>query len=204
MVTKLKKAIVVHGNDDRGKLGLIHVYAGDGKGKTTASLGLAMRALGNGYRVFMIQFLKSGFTGEVKSAESFSSNFVIEQYGVDAVKNKEEIMKNLKEERAKFVFQPDEMEKEAARLGLKRALEVVKSRKYELVILDEINVALDKGLLSLDDVRKLMDIHDHVELVFTGRDPPAELFQSADYVSVMGRVKHPWQKGIVARKGIEY
>ena len=203
-VTKLKKRIVVKGNDDKSKLGLVHVYTGDGKGKTTASLGLALRALGNGYKVYMIQFLKSGFTGELKSAEQFSSLFDIEQYGVDALTNKEEIMQNLREQKAKFVFQPDELEKEAARIALEKAYAVVKDGKHEMLILDEINVALDKGLIQMDDVKRLIDNHDNIELVFTGRDAPEALYQYADYVSNIQRIKHPWQKGIVARKGIEY
>ena len=203
-VTKLKKRIVVKGNDDKSKLGLVHVYTGDGKGKTTASLGLALRALGNGYKVYMIQFLKSGFTGELKSAEQFSSLFDIEQYGVDALTNKEEIMQNLREQKAKFVFQPDELEKEAARIALEKAYAVVKDGKHEMLILDEINVALDKGLIQMDDVKRLLDNHDNIELVFTGRDAPEALYQYADYVSNIQRIKHPWQKGIIARKGIEY
>ena len=203
-VTKLKKRIVVKGNDDKSKLGLVHVYTGDGKGKTTASLGLALRALGNGYKVYMIQFLKSGFTGELKSAEQFSSLFDIEQYGVDALTNKEEIMQNLREQKAKFVFQPDELEKEAARIALEKAYAVVKDGKHEMLILDEINVALDKGLIQMDDVKRLIDNHDNIELVFTGRDAPEALYQYADYVSNIQRIKHPWQKGIIARKGIEY
>ena len=204
MVTKIKKPIVVQGDDDRSKLGLVHIYTGDGKGKTTAALGLASRALGNGYRVYMIQFLKSGFTGEIKSAESFKKDFTIEQYGADAVQNREEIMQNLREQKAKFVFQPDEMEIEAARLAYEKALEILKSKEYELVILDEINCALDKGLLSMEDAGMLLQMHGNVELVFTGRDAPEELFQHADYVSVIQKVKHPWQRGIKARKGIEY
>ena len=185
-------------------IGLVQVYTGDGKGKTTASLGLALRALGNGYKVYMIQFLKSGFTGELKSAEQFSSLFDIEQYGVDALTNKEEIMQNLREQKAKFVFQPDELEKEAARIALEKAYAVVKDGKHEMLILDEVNVALDKGLIQMDDVKRLLDNHDNIELVFTGRDAPEALYQYADYVSNIQRIKHPWQKGIIARKGIEY
>jgi len=203
MVTRIKKTITVRGDDSRENLGLVHVYTGDGKGKTTASLGLAMRALGNGYRVYMIQFLKSGFSGELKTAEIFKDDMNIQQYGVDAIKERLQKERGAKEE-STFVFQPDDMEKDAARQGLKIAQEVISSGEYNLVILDEINCALDKGLVTIEEAKSLIDNHEKVELVFTGRDAPEQLFQYADYVSVIQRLKHPWEKGIKARKGIEY
>ncbi len=204
MVTKIKRAITVRGDDSRENLGLVHVYTGDGKGKTTASLGLAMRALGNGYRVYMIQFLKSGFSGELKTAEIFKDDMSIQQYGVDAIKERMAKETRETEEKSKFVFQPDDIEKDAARQGLQIARDVVSSGDYNLVILDEINCVLDKGFITLDEARELIGMHGKVELVFTGRDAPEELFQYADYVSVIQRLKHPWEKGIKARKGIEY
>ncbi len=202
-MTRIKKTITVRGDDSRENLGLVHVYTGDGKGKTTASLGLAMRALGNGYRVYMIQFLKSGFSGELKTAEIFKDDMNIQQYGVDAIKERLQKERGAKEE-STFVFQPDDMEKDAARQGLKIAQEVISSGEYNLVILDEINCALDKGLVTIEEAKSLIDNHEKVELVFTGRDAPEQLFQYADYVSVIQRLKHPWEKGIKARKGIEY
>lgn len=203
MVTRIKKTITVRGDDSRENLGLVHIYTGDGKGKTTASLGLAMRALGNGYRVYMIQFLKSGFSGELKTAEIFKDDMNIQQYGVDAIKERLQKERGTKEE-STFVFQPDDLEKDAARQGLKIAQEAVSSGEYNLVILDEINCALDKGLVTIEEAKNLIDNHGKVELVFTGRDAPEQLFQYADYVSVIQRLKHPWEKGIKARKGIEY
>ena len=202
MVTKIKNPIKVRGDDSKENLGLVHVYTGDGKGKTTASLGLALRAIGNSLKVYMIQFLKSGFTGELYSAKKLG--FIIEQFGVDALKEKQKQLQEFKDKTGTFIFQPDIEEKDAAMQALEHAKKIIKSNEYDLVILDEINCALDKGLIPLQDVIGLVKNHGKVELVFTGRDAPKELMESADYVSVINRVKHPWQKGIKARKGIEY
>lgn len=202
MVTKIKTQIVVEGEDSKEKLGLVHVYTGDGKGKTTASLGLALRAIGNNLRVHMIQFLKSGATGELYSSKKLG--FAIEQFGVDALKEKQKHLQEFADKQSRFVFEPDAEEKEAAMQGLEHAKKIIKSSDYDLVILDEINCALDKGLIPLKDVLEFVKAHGKVELVLTGRDAPKELIDAADYVSVVNRVKHPWQKGIKARKGIEY
>ena len=202
MVTKIRTQIVVQGEDSKEKLGLVHVYTGDGKGKTTASLGLALRAIGNNLKVYMMQFLKSGFTGELYSSKKLG--FTIEQFGVDALKEKQIKLREFADKTGRFVFQPDIEEKEAAMQALEHAKKAVKSNEYDLVILDEINCALDKGLIPLMDVLDLVKDHGKVELVLTGRDAPKELMEAADYVSVVNRIKHPWQKGIKARRGIEY
>ena len=202
MVTKIKNPIKVQGDDCRESLGLVHVYTGDGKGKTTASLGLALRAVGSGLRVHMIQFLKSGVTGEIYSAKKLG--FSIEQFGVDALKEKQKHLLEFTDRTSIFVFQPDIEEKEAAMQGLEHAKKIIKSRDYDLIILDEINCALDKSLIPLDEVLEIVKSHGNAELILTGRDAPKELIESADYVSVVNRVKHPWQKGIKARKGVEY
>ena len=202
MVTKIRTPIVVQGEDSKEKLGLVHVYTGDGKGKTTASLGLALRAIGNNLKVYMIQFLKSGFTGELYSSKKLG--FTIEQFGVDALKEKQIRLQEFADKTGRFVFQPDIEEKAAAMQALEHAKKMIKSNDYDLIILDEINCALDKGLIPLDDVLNLVKDHGKVELVLTGRDAPKEVMDAADYVSVVNRVKHPWQKGIKARRGIEY
>lgn len=202
MVTKIKSPIKVQGDDSRESLGLVHVYTGDGKGKTTASLGLALRAIGNNLKVYMLQFLKSGVTGELYSAKKLG--FTIEQFGVDALKEKQKHLQEFADKTSRFVFEPDVEEKEAAIQALEHAKKIIQSRDYDLVILDEINCALDKGLISLDEVLELVKNHGKVELILTGRDAPKELMDAADYVSVVNRVKHPWQKGIKARKGVEY
>ena len=178
-LTRIKTPIKVTGDNSKESLGLVHVITGDGKGKTTSSLGLALRAIGNNLKVHMIQFLKSGFTGELYSAKKLG--FEIEQFGVDALK-----------------------EKDAAMQGWEHAKNIIKSNNYDVIILDEINCVLEKGLIPLDEVLEIVKEHGKVELIFTGRDAPKELMEAADYVNVVQRVKHPWQKGIVARRGIEY
>lgn len=194
--------IKVHGDNSRESLGLVHVITGDGKGKTTAALGLALRAIGNNLRVHMIQFLKSGFTGEMHSARKLG--FQVEQFGSDAVKERQKHISEFADRTGSFIFQPDEIEREAALLGWNHAKEIIQSGKYDLVIMDEINCVLAKGLISMPDVLEIVKSHRNVELVFTGRDAPAEIIDAADYVNVVKSIKHPWQKGIVARKGIEY
>ncbi len=201
-LTQIKKPIVVKGDDSKERLGLVHVITGDGKGKTTSSLGLALRAIGNNLRVHMIQFLKSGFTGELYSARKLG--FEIEQFGVDALKEKQKKIKEFADKTSRFVFQPDIEEKEAAMQGFEHAKNVIKNGNYDMVIMDEINCVLAKGLIPLGEALDLIKNHGKVELVFTGRDAPKELMDAADYVNVVNGLKHPWQKGIVARKGIEY
>ncbi|USH00943.1 cob(I)yrinic acid a,c-diamide adenosyltransferase [Thermococcus argininiproducens] len=170
------------------KLGLVHIYTGDGKGKTTAALGLALRMLGNGGKVIIIQFLKSpSVYGEQKKA--LECGIVLEAYGLP-----------------KFVHgKPEPEEIEAARRALRRAKEVVRSGEWDLVILDEICVALGFRMIKVDEVIELIkEKASNTEVVLTGRYCPKELFETADYVTEMKEIKHPYQKGISARKGVEY
>lgn len=201
-LTKIKKPIKVRGDNSRESLGLVHVVTGDGKGKTTSSLGLALRAIGNNLRVHMIQFLKSGFTGELYSAKKLG--FEIEQFGVDALKERQKHLQEFADKTGRFVFQPDLKEKDAAMQGWEHAKKIIESNDYDLIILDEINCVLAKGLIPLQEVLGIVKEHGKVELVFTGRDAPKELMEAADYVNIVQGIKHPWQKGIVARRGIEY
>jgi cob(I)alamin adenosyltransferase len=199
-LTAIKKPIKVHGDDSKESLGLVHVITGDGKGKTTSSLGIALRAVGNNLRVHMVQFLKSGFTGEIYSAKKLG--FEIEQFGVDAIKQKH--LQEFADRTGSFVFQPDDLEKDAARQGWDHAKNTIKGGNYDVVIMDEINCVLAKELVPMEEVLESIRNHGKVELVFTGRDAPKALMDAADYVNVVHGIKHPWQKGIVARKGIEY
>ena len=201
-LTKIRKPITVRGDDSRESLGLVHVITGDGKGKTTSSLGLALRAVGNNFRVHMVQFLKSGITGELYSAKKLG--FEIEQFGVDALKEKQKKIQEFSDKTSKFTFQPDIEEKDAALEGFGHAKKIIESNDYDMVILDEINCVVAKGLVPLDEILELVKNHGKVELVLTGRDAPKELMDAADYVNIVNGIKHPWQKGIVARKGIEY
>jgi cob(I)alamin adenosyltransferase len=204
MVTKIKKKIVVEGDESKEHLGLVHVVTGDGKGKTTSSIGLAVRALGSNLRVYMIQFLKSGSTGEIYTIQKHLPGMKIIQFGVDAVKERQQKLDAFTDKGSKFIFNPDDEEKEAAMLGFNHAKKIISSNDYDLVILDEINVILDKGLIPLNDVLNLMENHGKVEIILTGRDAPKEITEKADYVSNVQSLKNPWQKGIKARKGIEY
>lgn len=170
------------------RLGLVHIYTGNGKGKTTAALGLALRMLGNEGRVIMIQFLKSANVyGEQRKAQE--CGIVVESYGLP-----------------KFVHgKPEPEEIEAAKKALERAKEVAKSGEWDLVILDEICVALGFKMIELEEVKKLIkEKSPNTELVLTGRYCPEELYELADYVTEMREIKHPYHKGVVARKGIEY
>ncbi|MFH0868273.1 MAG: cob(I)yrinic acid a,c-diamide adenosyltransferase [Candidatus Woesearchaeota archaeon] len=204
MVTKIKEKIIVEGDEDKSHLGLVHVLTGDGKGKTTSSIGLAVRALGGNLKVYMIQFLKSVPTGEFHTIKRHLPGMDIIQFGVDAVKERQQKLNVFRDKGSKFVFNPDDEEKEAAMLGFQHAKKIISSEIYDVVILDEINVVLNKGFIPIKDVIDLIENHGNVELVFTGRDAPEELIERADYVSYIKNIKHPWQKGIKARKGIEY
>ncbi len=208
MVTKLQKPIIVQGEQSKESLGLVHIITGDGKGKTTAALGLALRSLGNGYKIYMIQFLKSGGTGELYATKHIA-NFKIEQFGVDAIKERQKAQTHLTtftetDATGRFVFQPDVAEKDAAHLGLEHAKEIILNGEYDMVILDEINCVLDKELIPINEVIELIKQKKHTEIILTGRDAPKALYGYADYVSQIMLIKNPWQKGIKARKGIEY
>ncbi|MFC1877132.1 cob(I)yrinic acid a,c-diamide adenosyltransferase [Thermodesulfobacteriota bacterium] len=168
--------------------GYLQVYTGNGKGKTTAALGLSLRAAGAGLKVYIAQFLKQGDYSEIKALERFSDAIVLEQFGL-----------------GQFVKgQPTQAEIDAARGGLEKARQYLSSGDYDMVILEEANVAVAIGLFSVKD---LMDIirqrPHHVELVITGRGAAPEVIEKADLVTEMKAVKHYYDKGVQARKGIE-
>lgn len=175
----------------RLKKGYIQVYTGNGKGKTTAALGLALRAVGHGYKVFMLQFMKgSKEYGELQAAEKYLPNFIIMQSGLETFVSKEN---------------PSKKDIELARKGLDIAKKVVSEGHYDLVILDEINVALDFKLFPLEDVLSLIKSKPgHVELILTGRYAPREILETADLVSEVTLVNHPYYHGVEARQGIEF
>ncbi len=166
------------------------VYTGNGKGKTTAAVGQAIRLLGHDKKVFMLQFMKgSPNYGEVIMAKNIP-NFKVEQWGRD-----------------EFVdpVRPAEIDIDWARKGLERAREVIKSGEYHLVILDELNVALDFGLVSWGQVERVLNEKpDELDLIVTGRYAPVVLVERADLVSVIDECKHHYQQGVKAREGIEY
>jgi len=170
--------------------GTVQVYTGDGKGKTTAALGQALRAAGHGLSVYMIQFMKGSENyGELAAARALPG-FVIEQSGRDEFVDREN---------------PAPVDVEFARAGLEKARAAIRGGEYDIVILDEINVALDFGLVSLEDVKTLITERPrHVELILTGRSAHPEIVRLADLVSEVLKIKHHYDSGVAAREGIEY
>lgn len=172
--------------------GLIHIYTGKGKGKTTAALGLAFRALGYNKKVYFLQFLKGRETGEKKTAAGIS--------GLTFARvNKTE----------KFVFQMNEEEKRQLQKEVKNVwnnLEVItRDSSYEIIILDEIMGALSNNIVELKNVIRLINNKaDDKELILTGRGVPRKLIELADYVTEMNLIKHPYDRNIPAREGIEF
>lgn len=175
----------------RMEKGLVQVYTGNGKGKTTAALGLALRAMGHGYKVFMLQFMKgSKDYGELQAAEKYLPNLIIVQSGLETFVSKEN---------------PSQADIDLARQGLETVKKVIREGHYDVIILDEINVALDFNLIDLEEVLEMVrNKPDHVELVLTGRYVPDKIAELADLISEVSLVKHPYYKGVPARKGIEY
>ncbi|MHB0878057.1 MAG: cob(I)yrinic acid a,c-diamide adenosyltransferase [Anaerolineae bacterium] len=175
---------------DRGRLGLVHVYTGEGKGKTTAALGLALRAAGQGCRVRIIQFLKARDTGELHSLPKLAPQVSIEQFGI------------VEFSRAGMVTPAAQ---QATESGLEAARRATRGGDYDLVILDEALVAAQLGVISVETLLDLMrGKAPQVELVLTGRGAPDEVIAEADLVTYMQEVKHPYHRGIPARRGIDY
>ena len=171
-------------------MGTIQIYTGNGKGKTTAALGQALRAVGQGFQVIVIQFMKGKINyGELEAVKKLAG-FTIEQYGLPTFVNK---------------AKPSKEDIALAKKGFARAKEVILSDKYDMVILDEINVALDYGLVPLKELLEVVKQKpQNIELILTGRYAPKELIEVADLVTEMKEIKHHYRKGIQARKGIEY
>ena len=167
--------------------GLIIVHTGDGKGKTTAALGLAMRANGAGLKVLILQFIKgSRRSGELNSLDALKIE--IRQLGLGFI-----TPENFSEQ------------KKSARAAIEMAQKEILSGAWDLIILDEINYAVKFGLLDATELLELIKIRPpQLHLVFTGRDAPPELIDAADLVTEMKLIKHPFQQGIAAQAGIEF
>lgn len=171
--------------------GLIHIYCGDGKGKTTAAVGLAVRCAGRGNKVLLVQFLKSRDSGELYSLAELSD--------IEVMRGKES---------KKFTFQMNEEEKHALLIEhnkmFEQVLAKIKNGGYSLLILDEVIGALNAKVFEMPKlIEFLRHKPENLEVVLTGRNPAPELVEIADYVSEMRKVKHPMDKGIMAREGIE-
>ncbi|BBE31704.1 cob(I)alamin adenolsyltransferase/cobinamide ATP-dependent adenolsyltransferase [Tepiditoga spiralis] len=165
----------------------VHVYTGNGKGKTTAALGLALRAIGAGKKVFIGQFVKNMDYSEINSLKLLPNN-KIEKYGVSCF-----IDRN-----------PEKKDYEAAKNGLKRIKEILSTNEYDIVVLDEINIAMYFKLISVEEVLKVLkERNKNIEVILTGRYAPKELIEYADLVSDIKEVKHYYNKGILSRKGID-
>lgn len=175
--------------------GYIQVYTGNGKGKTTASLGLAMRALGRGWKVLIVMFTKGGNDyGELISfsqlCPGLKDSVKIVQAGLD---------------RIVYASNISEEDKKLAQQGWETTKTAIKNNEYQLIILDEANIALDLNLIDLNDmVETLKNKPDNLEIVLTGRNAKQEIIDIAHLVSEIHPIKHYWDKGIKARKGIEY
>jgi len=168
--------------------GYCHVYTGNGKGKTTAAFGLALRAVGAGYRVYISQFVKGMEYSELSAFRSLGDAVTVRQFGrgcfIDGAPVAEDIA--------------------AARKGLQEIKEVLASGRYQVVILDEANIATRYGLISVEELLDLITGKpDPVELVITGRDADPRVIEAADLVTEMKEIKHYYKKGVQARKGIE-
>ena len=170
--------------------GYIHIYTGNGKGKTTAAYGLALRAAGSGLKTYIVQFMKNFPYGEIDSFKRFEDLITVEQFcGDDWVFKKQ--------------LPSDEERKEAAK-GLERAWQFMNSGDFDLIILDEVCVSIYFQLISKEQVLPfLKNKPEGIELILTGRYCPDEFIQLADLVTEMREVKHYYQNGVTSRKGIE-
>ena len=182
-------------NPNWAQHGYIQVYTGDGKGKTTASLGLAMRALGRCWKVLIVMFTKGGNDyGELNSftelSPTISSNLKIIQAGLD---------------RVIYKSNQNEQDEQEIKKGWEIAKQAIKNHEYQLIILDEANIAIDMGIIDVDEVvETLQNKPDEMEIVLTGRNAHQKIIDIAHLVSKIEPVKHYWDTGIAARKGIEY
>jgi len=175
-------------SDTQLSKGYVQIYTGDGKGKTTAALGLALRASGHGLRTYFGQFMKGQHYGELEALRDHP-HITVEQYGDVCCIRREEVT-------SEHIAQ--------AQRGLERAREAMLSEQYDLVVLDEVNVTIWFGLLAVEEALTMLEQRpEHVELILTGRRAPQELIEQADLVTEMREVKHYYQQGVMARNGVE-
>lgn len=169
--------------------GYIQVYTGNGKGKTTAAFGQALRAQGAGLNVFIGQFVKGKTYHENEAIKKHLKNITIKQYGLGCF----------------IIDAPTSEDIKAAQNGLEEIQGIIKNGKHDMIILDEVNIALYFKLLDVDEILSLLENKpDHVEIILTGRYAPPKIIEMADLVTEMKEIKHYYQEGIQARKGIEF
>jgi len=170
--------------------GFVQIYTGNGKGKSTAAIGQAVRAAGFGLKTYIAQFMKEYPYNELISLKNLSEWISIEQFGGDEFVYKKEL--------------PGQVELNKAKKGLQTAKEKMLSGEFELIILDEVIVAIYFKLIESKDLIEIINAKpENVELILTGRYCPDELIQLADLVTEMKELKHYYQKGIISRRGIE-
>jgi cob(I)alamin adenosyltransferase len=173
---------------NKRKKGYTQVYTGNGKGKTTAAIGLSIRAAGAGLKVFIAQFIKMGEYSEIKALRRFSDLITVEQFGLGRFTNRK----------------PSREDIEAAQKGLEKVKSLMRSDEYKIIILEEANVAVKFGLIAEQDLLGLIFEKPYdTELVITGRGASARIIENSDLVTEMKPVKHYFQKGVPARLGIE-
>ena len=168
--------------------GYVQVYTGNGKGKTTAALGLSIRALGAGKKVFIGQFAKSKHYSELETIEKLLKNITIKQFGMGC-----------------FIFEkPKEEDIQAAQKGLKEITSIIESDEYDVIILDEANIAVHYNLITADELISAINKRsERTEIIITGRYAKQEIMDVADLVTEMKEIKHYYQQGVQARIGIE-
>jgi cob(I)alamin adenosyltransferase len=187
MKTGTKKSSGAPGQSAKG---LVIVITGNGKGKTTSAFGQALRAIGQGYKVFVVQFMKGRKYGEFKAAKKYLPDLTVHLSGLDSF-----VMRD----------KPAAVDMELAQKGLTLARKAIKSGKYQMVILDEINVALDFKLIDLKEVIELIKSKpSSLDLILTGRYASPQIIKLADTVSEVKEIKHHYAAGIKDRAGIEY
>ncbi len=170
------------------KRGFVQVYTGNGKGKTTAAIGLAIRAAGAGLKVFIGQFIKMGAYSEIKALKRYTDLITVEQFGLGRFAN----------------GKPSPEDIAAAQQGLKRVRAIMASKEYKIIILEEANIAVMLGLIAVQDLISLIVNKPYeMELVITGRGASTRIIEIADLVTEMQVIKHYFQKGVRARVGIE-
>jgi cob(I)alamin adenosyltransferase len=169
--------------------GYIQVYTGNSKGKTTAALGLALRAAGAGLKVFIAQFIKKRRCSEHKALDRFKDLITVKQYGTGFLKG----------------GRSAKSETKAAQKGFEEVKSIIASKTYDMVVLDEINVAIHHNLLNVEDIVDMLNSRpSNIEVVLTGRYADEKIIEMADLVTEMKEIKHYYKKGVKARKGIEH
>ena len=186
----VEKASFNPSSSEPRRRGLVQIFTGDGKGKTSAAIGVVIRALGHGLKVYIAFFMKGDYPYGERTILSQLPNVTMESFGTRGFVDPKKVKPK---------------EKGQAKLGLAAARKAMLSGNYDLVVLDEINLAVAWNLLELDEVVSLINEKpEGVELILTGRRADSKLVKSADLVTEMLKIKHPYDKGVVAREGIEY